>query len=170
MTSSVCVFHRGNRKALFTVSWSQWCLRPIKCVSHQNLRCTLEMCPLCTALYHHTPWFLPKILNLVSMLVCLYLFAFPPSGTMWDFLADKECAPLISPRLMGFLPQFLLHICPHSCWSWLHLHRDTCSNSSLFQLSVLIIWVHWFQTQLSGLRHLGNSGLSCDVPLVVCYR
>lgn len=151
MTSSVCVSKR-KRRVIVHISWSQWCLRPIKFDSHQNLLCTLETCQLCTAHYRPIPTvptkdFKPFIYAGVFVPICI------PSKlyNLWDFLSDKECAPLISPRLMGSLPQFFLcsimHICPSSWWSWLYLHRDTCSKSSFFQMSVWIISAHWLQTK-----------------------
>jgi len=117
MTSSVCVSKR-KRRVIVHISWSQWCLRPIKFDSQQNMLCTLEMFQLCTALYRRIPVvptkdFKPFIYAGVFAPICI------PSKlhNLWDFLSDKVCAPLISPRPMGSLPQFFLFFYAPSCTS-----------------------------------------------------
>lgn len=134
MTSSVCVSKRNGR-VIVHISWSQWCLRPIKFDSHQNLLCTLETCQLCTAHYRPIPTvptkdFKPFIYAGVFVPICI------PSKlyNLWDFLSDKECAPLISPRLMGSLPQFffMLH---HAHLSKFLVELALSAQGHMFQVS-----------------------------------
>lgn len=95
MKSTVCVWKR-RRRVIVHISWSQWCLRPIKFDSHQNLLCTLETSQLCTAHYRHIPMvptkdFKPFIYAGMFVPICI------PSKrcNLWDLLSDKECALLI---------------------------------------------------------------------------
>lgn len=112
---AVCVLERGKRRVIVHISWSQWCLRPIKFDSHQNLLCTLETCQLCTAHCRHIPVvptkdFKPFIYAGVFVPICI------PSKqyNLWDFLSDKECSPLISPRLMVSIPFFFFFMLHHA--------------------------------------------------------
>lgn len=105
----VCVSKR-KRRIIVHISWPQWCLRPIKFDSHQNLLCTLETCQLCTAHYRHIPTvptkdFKPFIYAGVFVPICIRSKLY----NLWDFLSDKKCAPLISPGLMVSLPHFFFH-------------------------------------------------------------
>lgn len=140
MTSNVCVSKR-KRRVIVHISWPQWCLRPIKFDSQQNLLCTLETFQLRTALYHRIPMvptkdFKPFIYAGVFVPICI------PSKlyNLWDFLSDKVCAPLISPRPMGFLSSSSNFFCMYMC---VYIYAPSCTSVQISSgVCFICTWTH----------------------------
>lgn len=107
MTSSVCAFQRG-RESHCSYKLVTMMFKTHKIWFPPEFTLHLGNVPvLHSSLLSHSH---KRFLNLLSMLVCLYLFAFPPSCTVSQISFQiKKCASLISPRLTVSLPQFLFN-------------------------------------------------------------